>query len=97
MRARGIRGVVASAPAALKAANITRARALIIAIPEVFEAGQIAEQARAANPGLVIIARGHSDAEVEHLGDCGATAVVLGSEEIALAMTALYRRQMPQA
>jgi CPA2 family monovalent cation:H+ antiporter-2 len=96
MSAKGIRGVAASAPAALKAANIAKAKALVIAIPEVFEAGQIVQQARAANPSLTIIARAHSDAEVEHLEGCGATAVVLGSEEIALAMTELYRRQQPQ-
>jgi CPA2 family monovalent cation:H+ antiporter-2 len=97
LSAMGIRGVAASAPAALRAANIAKARAIIIAIPEVFEAGQIVQQARAANSGLTIIARGHTDAEVEHLEGCGATAVVLGAEEIAFAMTDLYGREQPQA
>ena len=91
LRERGIRGLAASAPTALVAANIAKAKALIIAIPEVFEAGQIVEQARAENPDLVIVARGHSDAEVAHLLDCGASSVVQGAEEIAQAMVETFR------
>jgi len=93
LRERGVRTLAASAPAALVAANITKAEALIIAIPEVFEAGQIIEQARAANPTLVIVARGHSDAEIAHLMDCGANAVVQGAEEIAQAMIKTFKDQ----
>jgi len=95
LRAKGIRAVAQSAPAGLAAANISQARALIVAIPEVFEAGQIVEQARAANPRLPIIARAHSDAEAEHLKKCGATAVVQGAEEIAHAMVKSLRRHTP--
>ncbi|MGE0768717.1 MAG: YbaL family putative K(+) efflux transporter [Hyphomicrobiaceae bacterium] len=93
LREKGIRGLVGNAPTALVAANIAKAEALIIAIPEVFEAGQIIEQARAANPDLKVIARGHSDAEVTHLMQCGATAVVQGAEEIAQAMVEAFRNQ----
>jgi CPA2 family monovalent cation:H+ antiporter-2 len=93
LREKGIRGLAGSAPGALVAANIAKASALVIAIPEVFEAGQIVEQARKANPGLLIVARGYSDAEVEHLLQCGATAVVLGAEEIADAMLEAFRRE----
>ena len=50
------------------------------------EAGQIVQQARRANPGLPIIARAHFDAEVDHLRKLGATQVVMGEREIALAM-----------
>ena len=34
--------------------------------PEAAEAGQIVEKARRANPALMIVARAHFDAEVEH-------------------------------
>jgi CPA2 family monovalent cation:H+ antiporter-2 len=61
---------------------------LFIAIPESFEAGQIAEQARAANAGLQIIARAHSDAEAEHLRKYGADAAIMGERELAYAMLA---------
>ncbi|MBS0273530.1 MAG: Kef family K(+) transporter [Proteobacteria bacterium] len=70
----------------LKAANIAGARLLFVAIPEAFEAGQIVEQARKANPELEIVARAHFDAEVDHLLKLGASEVVMGEREIAHAM-----------
>jgi CPA2 family monovalent cation:H+ antiporter-2 len=68
----------------LRAANLGGARYLLVAIPEAFEAGQIVQQARAANPGIQIIARAHSDAEVEHLKSLGANLIIMGEREIAL-------------
>lgn len=68
----------------LKSANLGAARYLLIAIPETFEAGQIVQQARAANPDIQIIARAHSDAEVEHLKNMGADLIIMGEREIAL-------------
>jgi CPA2 family monovalent cation:H+ antiporter-2 len=44
------------------------------------------QQARALNPRLRIVARAHSEAEIEHLMKHGATAVVMGEHEIAKAM-----------
>jgi monovalent cation:H+ antiporter-2, CPA2 family len=70
----------------LAAANLAAARLLLVAIPNAFEAGQIVEQARAINPGLAIVARAHFDAEVEHLLQHGATAVIMGEREIGRAM-----------
>ncbi|WKA29756.1 YbaL family putative K(+) efflux transporter [Bradyrhizobium roseum] len=68
----------------LKAANLAGAQYLLVAIPEAFEAGQIVQQARAANPKIQIIARAHSDAEVEHLKSLGADLIIMGEREIAL-------------
>jgi monovalent cation:H+ antiporter-2, CPA2 family len=70
----------------LKAANLAQAKFIIIAIPEVFEAGQVVQQARRENPDSQIIARAHSDAEVEHLNNLGADTVIMGEREIALGM-----------
>ena len=70
----------------LAAANLAAARFLFVAIPEAFEAGQIVQQARRANPSLPIVVRAHFDAEVEHLLAMGASKVVMGEREIALAM-----------
>jgi monovalent cation:H+ antiporter-2, CPA2 family len=70
----------------LKGANLTGASRLVVAIPEAFEAGQVVQQARAANPGLEIVARAHSDAEVEHLTSLGADVVIMGEREIARSM-----------
>jgi CPA2 family monovalent cation:H+ antiporter-2 len=70
----------------LAAAKPGEARQLIIAIPNVFEAGVILDLARKANPALEIIARAHADAEVDHLMTHGATTVIMGEREIARAM-----------
>jgi CPA2 family monovalent cation:H+ antiporter-2 len=76
----------AADPRIIKAANIPAARWLFIAIPDGFEAGQVAEQARKLNPNLDIVARAHSDAEVEHLEKHKANFVIMGEREIAYGM-----------
>ncbi|WP_224548153.1 YbaL family putative K(+) efflux transporter [Mesorhizobium sp. CA16] len=65
------------------AANPEGATRLILAIPNAFEAGQIVLRARTANPAINVIARAHSDAEVEHLKGLGADIVIMGEREIA--------------
>ncbi|CAD5107130.1 YbaL family putative K(+) efflux transporter [Zestomonas carbonaria] len=70
----------------LDLANVDKARWLLIAIPNALEAGQIAMHARAANPGLDIIARAHFDDEVEYLSEHNADLVVMGEREIARVM-----------
>jgi CPA2 family monovalent cation:H+ antiporter-2 len=95
LKEKGIEAVVANAVTSLAAANLPKARCLLVAIHENFEAGQIVAQARAISPDLVILARGHSSAEQEHLKSCGATSVVLGSEEIAAAMMRSYWTIIP--
>ncbi len=76
----------AADPAMLAAANVAQARRIYVAIPETFEAGQIVEQARAANPAIEILARASSDAAVEHLSRLGADLVVMGEREVANSM-----------
>lgn len=78
----------AAAPGMLEAANVADARALLVAIPDAFEGGQIVAKARAIAPTLPIIARAHSDEEVLHLQRHGANAVIMGELEIARAMIA---------
>jgi CPA2 family monovalent cation:H+ antiporter-2 len=77
----------------IAAANLPAAKLLLVAIPQAFEAGQIVQQARRANPQLPIVARAHFDAEVEHLLSLGATRVIMGEREIALAMLDFARKQ----
>jgi CPA2 family monovalent cation:H+ antiporter-2 len=88
LRARGVEAI--GAPGALAraidAANLKEARWLFVAIADAFEAGQIVEQARAISPDLPIIARAHSDDELEHLLAHGATQAIMGEREIALGM-----------
>jgi len=70
----------------LTQADIAHAGWLLVTAPDAFESGQIISQARRANPAISIIARAHSDAEVEHLKHYGADHVVMGEREIADAM-----------
>jgi len=77
----------------LAAANLVAAKLLFVAIPEAFEAGQIVQQARRANPGLPIVARAHFEAEVDHLLSLGANKVIMGEREIALAMLDFAKAQ----
>ncbi|BCG27900.1 potassium efflux transporter [Pseudomonas tohonis] len=88
LREAGISAVLGNAarPEVLELAQLARARWLLLAIPNGFEAGQIAQQARVVNPRLTIIARAHFDAEVEHLEQNGADLVIMGEREIARAM-----------
>lgn len=70
-------------PQVLREAGIEQASKLIIAIPEGFEGGAIAERARTMNTTLTVFARAHSDEEVEHLNKIGVDHVVMGEREIA--------------
>jgi CPA2 family monovalent cation:H+ antiporter-2 len=75
-------------PEVIRAANLPAARCLMVAIPDAFEGGQVVAQARALNATLPIVARAHSEAEIEHLKKHGATHVVMSEHEIAKAMLA---------
>ena len=63
-----------------------------MAIPDAFEGGQVVAQARELNAALPIIARAHSEAEIEHLRSTAPPLVVMGEHEIAKAMLAASRR-----
>lgn len=76
----------AARPGVIAAANLAAARWLFVAIPNGFEAGRVVEQARKANPALEIIARAHSDAEVDYLRRHGANFIIMGEREIARGM-----------
>ena len=99
LRARGIEAISGNAAQSgfLKAANLAGARWFISAIPNPFENGNLIEQARATNPDLEIIARAHSDEEVEHLTKFGANLIIMGEREIARGITEHITRRLGQA
>ncbi|MGE0093838.1 MAG: YbaL family putative K(+) efflux transporter [Alphaproteobacteria bacterium] len=88
LRARGVEAILGPLPptALAETANVAQARWMFVAVPNGFEAGQIVVEARQANPALEIVARAHSDAEVEHLSKLGAQRVIMGEREIARGM-----------
>jgi CPA2 family monovalent cation:H+ antiporter-2 len=95
----GIEALIGNAadPAIIAAANLAEARCLLVAIPNAFEGGQVVQQARAINPKLLIIARAHSEAEIEHLNKHGANLVVMGEHQIAKAMLENVTERDPDA
>jgi CPA2 family monovalent cation:H+ antiporter-2 len=100
MRKQGGAAITGNAadPEVLAATNLAQARCLLVAIPDAFEGGQVVQQARAINAALPIVARAHSEEEIEHLKKHGASMVVMGEHEIAKAMLALIpdRDRTPQ-
>jgi K+:H+ antiporter len=88
LREQGIEAIEGNAadPAVIQAGNLPEARCLLVAIPDAFESGQVVQQAHAINPKLPIIARAHSEEEIDYLRRHGANLVVMGEHEIAKAM-----------
>jgi monovalent cation:H+ antiporter-2, CPA2 family len=95
LREAGIEAILGNAGqrGLLTAANLAEAKCLVSAIPNPFEASTLLERARAANPDIEIVARAHSDAEVEHLKRFGANRIVLGELEIAREMASYLFRE----
>ncbi|WP_431321386.1 YbaL family putative K(+) efflux transporter [Rhizobium sp. YTU87027] len=88
LRDQGIEAISGNAVSreVLDLANLAGARSLVVAIPNAFEACRVAEQGRAVTPSILIVARAHSDAEVEALKEYGADTVIMGEREIAMGM-----------
>ncbi|WP_290885245.1 YbaL family putative K(+) efflux transporter [Arenimonas sp.] len=80
-----IRGNAAS-HRVLDEASPAKALLVVLAIPQALEAGEVVARLRALNPGLTILARAHSDAEVKHLLKHGADGAVLAEKELAHSM-----------
>src|SRR5690606_8227677 len=80
-----IRGNAAAARV-LDEAQPAGALLAILAIPQALEAGEVVARLRAANPGMTILARAHSNAEVKHLLSRGADGAVLAEKELAHSM-----------
>jgi CPA2 family monovalent cation:H+ antiporter-2 len=99
LRREGIDAIHGNAadPDLATSANYPAARCLLVAIPDGFEGGQVVEQAHAINPSLTIIARAHSEEEIEHLRRHGATKTIMGEYLIAQAMIADAREAVMPA
>ena len=80
-----VRGNIASTQVMLEAAP-ARARLAIFAIPNALEAGEAIARMKALRPDLTIIARAHSDREVEHLLRHGADGTVMAERELAYSL-----------
>jgi len=80
-----IRGNAAN-PRVLEEAGPDTTSLLVMAIPQALEAGEVIARLRERRPGVTILARAHSDAEVRHLLKNGADGAVLAEKELAHSM-----------
>src|SRR6188474_1127689 len=89
LREQGLQAVAgdASDPAELAQAHIARARMLVIAIPDAFQARLMIEAARTVNPGIETVVRTHSEEEAELLRKENAGKIFMGEHELAVGMT----------
>lgn len=71
---------------ALASAGLRQARALLVTLPDAFEAGEVIRAARQLNPQLEILACADDTATAAHLREQGADLVILGEREVARGM-----------
>jgi monovalent cation:H+ antiporter-2, CPA2 family len=84
-------------PEVLLEAGLDKATHLFVAVPNPFEAARIIEQARAANPKALIVARAYTDNDVALLKQMGASHALIGEDEIARGMLAKAPRKVAPA
>ena len=77
----------ATRPEVLAGAHLDRARLLVVAAPDAYQARVILDYARRVNPDLQIIARTHSDAERSWLEQNGVAQALVGERELAVSLT----------
>ncbi|MFA6262793.1 MAG: YbaL family putative K(+) efflux transporter [Bacteroidia bacterium] len=90
LRAGGVHAVCGDAadPAVLVQSHVAQARLLVVASPDTFSVRQMAETARALNPGIEIVVRTHSDEEAALLQGEQVARAFVGEHELAQGMAA---------
>ena len=76
----------ATDPAVLIQAHIARARMLVIATPDIFNARKMVATARTLNPAIEVVVRTHSDEDAELLRSENIGKVFMGEHELAQGM-----------
>ncbi len=89
-----VRGNVANARVLEEAAPATAVLA-VFAIPHALEAGEAIDRLKQLNPEMTVLARAHSDGEVEHLLKHGADGAVLAERELAHSLAEMVMSTPP--
>jgi CPA2 family monovalent cation:H+ antiporter-2 len=76
----------AARPGVLEQAHPERARLLVVATPDPYQAGAIIDRARAVNPKIEAVARAHSDEERRYLEEHGVDIALVGEHELAFGL-----------
>jgi CPA2 family monovalent cation:H+ antiporter-2 len=99
LRKKGVVAVSGNAadPSVLIQGHIAEAAMLVVATPDPLNVRQMADTARALNPGIEIVLRTHSENESVTLRKAGIGTVFFGEEELAKGMTGhVLERFAPQ-
>ena len=72
-----------------------RAALAVFAIPNALEAGETIQRMKAINPGITVLARAHSDGEVQHLIAHGADGAVMAERELAYSLAEMVMSTPP--
>jgi CPA2 family monovalent cation:H+ antiporter-2 len=88
LRERGVSAIYgdATTPGVLEAANIDKARLLVIATPDGFQTRRIIKLSREHNPQIAVAVRTHSEDEVAHLERQGVEIAIMGERELAFGL-----------
>jgi CPA2 family monovalent cation:H+ antiporter-2 len=88
LRARGLPVLYgdASRPEVIAHAHLERARHVIVAAPDAFQARAILALCFQVNPGVEVLVRTHSDEEREFLEAMGAARALVGERELAISL-----------
>ena len=77
----------ATRPEVLASAHLERARLVVVAAPDAFQARAILALCFQLNPGVEVLVRTHSDEEREFLESMGAAMALVGERELAVSLT----------
>ena len=88
LRSRGLPVVYGDAtrPEVLAGAHLERARLVVVAAPDAYQARAILEVARRLNPAVEVVVRTHSDDERTFLEKSGASRALVGERELAVSL-----------
>ena len=71
----------------LRSAHLDRARLVIVAAPDAYQARVMLARAHQLNPGVEVLVRTHSDDERRFLEEMGAARALVGERELAVSLT----------
>lgn len=78
----------------LEEAAIQKAVAIIVAVPNPFEARRIVETARTIKPEIKVLVRAHNDEEMEYFNSQNVDLAVMGPREVARRMVVFLQTQL---
>jgi len=84
----------AAAPGVLASAGLARARIVVVATPDSFQARRIVELAHEQRPGVDLVVRTHSTSELRKLEELKVGRAVMGERELARGMVEYALRSL---